>query len=89
MNLGQPCGGIEDLLDNGEEVIGSNGLGDIAVHSSLKAAFFVPGHGVSRGRNNGEMLTGFQFAAANSGGGLESVHLRHLNVHQNQVGGLL
>src|ERR1700722_405306 len=59
-------------------------LADVVVHSGRQAALPVPIHGVGRQRANG-LVAAFALAASNNGGGFETVHIRHLAVHQHQV----
>lgn len=60
-------------------------LGNVSVHSRREASFFVAFHGVRGERDDGLMPVRGAFKPANRGGGFEPVHLRHLNVHQNQI----
>src|SRR5579875_1783457 len=49
------------------------GLGDVTVHSSGEAAFFVAAHGVGGHGDDGNVLASEALVAANGSGGFESV----------------
>src|SRR5579875_19961 len=61
------------------------GLGDVTVHSSGEAAFFVAAHGVGGHGDDGNVLASEALVAANGSGGFEAIHFGHLNVHQDRV----
>jgi len=66
----------------------SDRLAYITIHPSRQAAFAVAGHGMRREGNDGNVFSGSLFVA-NGRRCFKSIHVGHLDIHQNQVEGLL
>src|ERR1700722_19870114 len=80
--------GVRELFQDFDQLRGRNRLREVAVHSRSQAALPVTLHGVCRHSDNRQMVTGVSFSSPDDGGGLESVHLGHLYVHQHYIEGL-
>jgi hypothetical protein len=46
------CNWLDPLLQRRKQLVRINGLGDVVVHSCLKALLFIAGHGMGRHRDN-------------------------------------
>ena len=79
----------DHALNGTDKPLGVDRLGDIGVHTGSKATVLVALHGVRGHGDDWNMVQGASsgraFAAADFGGGLEAVHIRHLYVHQDEV----
>ena len=58
-------------------------LGQIIIHPGAQQFFFLSGHGVRGHRNNRRLL--LMRELADKLAGANTVHTRHLNIHQNQI----
>jgi hypothetical protein len=72
-------------LDGGEERVARDGFRQKGVHSGGKTLLYalsciVGGHG-----DNGRVLAAGRLHGANSGRYMKSIHLRHADVHQNDI----
>lgn len=63
----------------------ANGLTQIAVHSGGQALLAVTFHRMGGQCNHQDALSGLHLSLTNRRGGFQSVHFRHLHVHQDQV----
>lgn len=57
----------------------------VGIHPGSKAAVAVFFEGMGGEGDDGRALAGELLALSDFGGGLEAVHFRHLNVHQNEI----
>ena len=64
-------------------------LGQVLVHARRQAALAIALHGVSGKRDDGNMFASLLFFFADRGRSRKTVHFRHLNVHENEVEGLI
>jgi len=64
-------------------------LRKVIVHPGRQAALAVAGHGVRGHRYDRSLAAADDFRLADVAGGFETVHLRHLHVHQDQVEGFV
>lgn len=69
----------EQVLDDGKELIGSDWLGDVVVHAGGETMFLVPFHSVCGHSDDRNVGAGLSFSRTNPRGGLESIHLGHLD----------
>ncbi len=65
---------------------GLHGFHDVAVHAGLQTAVAVALHGVGGHGDDGQML-GVRLPPADLGGGFQTVHLGHLDIHQDEIEG--
>ena len=72
-------------LDCCRQFSGINGFGYVAIHSGGQATFAVALHGVRGDGNDRDMCACGQFFFADEGRSLQTVHPRHLYVHQNHI----
>ncbi len=67
----------------GAQLLFINRFGQIVVHAGAQQLLFLPGHGVGRNGHDRRLLLVRKLA--NQLAGTNTVHLRHLNIHQDQV----
>ena len=82
---GPATDGHGQALQDLEELLGPERLGDVAVHARRQAAFPVALQGVGGHGDDRGMGAGARLAGPDRGGRLEPVHLRHLHVHQHGI----
>jgi hypothetical protein len=75
------------VLDGSVELLGADGLGEVAVHAGGEAALAIALHGVGRHGDDGHMFARLPLALSQQPRGGEAVQLRHLHVHQHEVEG--
>ena len=73
------------MQQGAEEFLWFDRLGDVAVHARRQAALAILGEGVGGHRQDGR--SGASGQCADQSRGLQAVHHRHLNVHQDEVVG--
>ena len=72
-------------LDDVEELIGLDRLGDVPVHARGQAAIAVTVHGMGRHGDDRDPPPRLRLAEPDGGRGLHPVHHGHLDVHQDHV----
>src|SRR6187399_882730 len=81
-----PVGGAEQLVDQLEQQLPAERLGEVGVHARLEAALAVADHGVRGDGDDRRMRPTLRvLEGADRGDRLEAVHLRHLDVHQHEI----
>ena len=65
-----------------------DGLRHVVVHSRLKTPFAVFFHRMGSHGHDGCMPAAFRLFLSNEPRGLEAVHTRQLDIHQNEIGSL-
>ena len=79
-------GVIEPFVEDGGHGLGRDRFGNVIVHARLETALAVALHGVGGHGDDGDLGIGDCGSARTNGrGGLETVHDRHLHVHEHQV----
>ena len=73
--------------DHRQQLFYLEGLGDVVVHARFQAALPVAFHGMGGHRDDGDVAARLLLTRAQETGGLETVHLGHLNVHEDEVEG--
>ena len=61
------------------------GFDDVAVHSRRQATFLVAFHGVGGHGDDRQVSAGGLLPRADDPGGLETIHVGHLHIHQDQI----
>ena len=87
-NASRPCGSRvwrAPALEHLGKSIVRHRLAEVVVHPRGQAPFSISLHGVGRHGDHGEMAPVGLLGAANLGRGDITVHLGHLNIHQDQV----
>ncbi len=72
-----------------EQFAGADGFADVTVHAGLQTAFAVALHGVSGHGKDRRVSAGRRLTLADGRRRLETVHVRHLHVHEHQVEGIV
>ena len=72
-----------------EKLVSVDGFSDVAVHATFEKPLPVAHHRVRGHGDDRNVCAGSSFPPPNRRGGFQSVHQRHLDVHQNQVEALL
>ena len=72
------------LLDGAVQVVGSDRLGEITVHSRVQTTFSIAFHGVGGYGDDGRVRAVF-FGLSDGLRRLETVHVGHLYVHQDKI----
>jgi hypothetical protein len=76
---------VEKVLQQFDQLSRSNRLGDVVIHPRGQAALAVALHGMGGHSDNRQALACVSFSDPDGGGRLESVHFRHLYVHQHHI----
>src|SRR5580704_8755029 len=77
--------GGRELVQKLDQRWGRNRLRDVVVHPRSQTALPVALHGARRHSDDRQALAGVSFSGPDDGSSLESVHLRHLYVHQHHI----
>src|SRR5579872_1974303 len=78
-------GGGGRVLDCIEQLAPVDGLLDIAIHPGRQTSLPIAGHGACRHGDDPHVAAQAHFEFPNAPGGFETVHLRHLEIHQDHV----
>src|SRR2546425_7043967 len=78
-----PAGHI--ALEKIVEFARADGFRQIAIHASSQALLAIAFHGMSGQSDHGQARPGAFFRFPNRCGGFESVHFRHLHIHEHQI----
>ena len=72
-----------------DQFLRANRFRNVIVHTGLNTTFSVSNHRVRGHGDDGQMIPGFFLESPNGSCRFEAIHLRHLNVHKDQVERLL
>lgn len=75
----------ENVFDGSEQLSWSDWLGDVTVHPCLNAPFTIPLHGMGGQGDDREVSPCLLLLVPDSCRRLESIELRHLNIHQHEI----
>ena len=81
--------GRDPTVERAEKNFGFERFGNVIIHARVEATFAVSLHGVGGHGNDGNVVTGLEFAFANQAGCVEAIHVGHLHIHQDcAIGGI-
>src|ERR1700688_281984 len=75
----------QQTLHHREEIGAADGLGNVSVHASSHTSILVALQSMGGHGHDGDVLSSAFFFLADSGGGFESIHPWHLNIHEHQM----
>src|SRR5258708_8550085 len=77
--------GLKNILNHREQFRGTDRLGDVRVHSGGETAFAIFFQGVRREGDDGGSPAGEFLGLWNFSSSFETVHLWHLDIHQDEI----